>query len=136
MLPGHRDTLEANLAAFLAGVDRVDTDLRNTFEPHQRKRFFVFHPAWGYFAREYGLVQVAIEREGHEPDPRSLARVIDEARAARVKVIFVQPQHNDASARLVAGEIGARIDTLDPLARDLFTNLRQAAAKISEGLVD
>ena len=34
-----------------------------------RKTFMVFHPSWAYFARDFGLRQLAIEIEGN-PFPR------------------------------------------------------------------
>jgi hypothetical protein len=34
----------------------------------------VFHPAFGHFAAAYGLEQVAVEDQGHEPGPRSSTR--------------------------------------------------------------
>jgi zinc transport system substrate-binding protein len=136
LLPTHRATIEASHAALETEVDGLDAELRRRFDEVRGRRFFVFHPAWGYFAREYGLVQVAIEREGHEPDPSTLARVMDDARASGVKIVFVQPQQSSAGARLVAEEIGARIETIDPMAEDWSTNLPSVGRKIAEGLVE
>ena len=85
--------------------------------------------------REYGLVQVAIEREGREPDPSTLARLMADARNSGVKVIFTQPQQSGAAARLVAEEIGARTESLDPMAKDWAANLRAVGAKIAGGVV-
>ncbi len=59
-----------------------------------------------------------------------------EARRARVRVIFAQPQHSDASARLIAGEIGARVEFLDPMAYAWMENLRESARKIAGALVE
>jgi len=36
--------------------------------------FLVFHPSWGYFAKEFALNQVAVEIEGREPSPKELKR--------------------------------------------------------------
>jgi len=44
----------------------------------------------------------------------------------------VTPQTNPAGAQVVAGEIGARVVTLDPLARDWASNMRAVAAAIRE----
>ena len=95
----------------------------------------VHHPAWGYFAQEYGLEQVAIEHEGKEPDVRQLAELIQRARRDGVQVVFAQPQFDPASAELVAAEIGARVELLDPLAYDWATNLRHVARRIAEGAI-
>ena len=91
--------------------------------------------AWEAFAQEYGLVQVSIDREAKDPDARELAQVIASARAAGVRVVFVQPQFDPTPARLVAAEIGARIETLDALAPDWDQNLRRSARAIAAAAV-
>jgi zinc transport system substrate-binding protein len=136
LLPAERAAIAGRLRDIEAEIDSLDRDIRRQFEGRRGRRFFVFHPAWSYFARDYGLVQVAIEREGHEPDPKTLARVVAEARAAGVDVIFIQPQQSSTSARLVAAEIGARTETIDPMAYEWSSNLRATAAKIAKGLVE
>jgi zinc transport system substrate-binding protein len=52
-----------------------------------------------------------------------------------VRVIFVQPQFNPTPAQLVAAEIGARIETLDPFAPDWDRNLLRSARAIAEAAV-
>lgn len=131
----HKQTLDENLEIFLAEIDTVETFCRRTLEPARGNRFFVFHPAWGYFASAYGLEQVAIESHGKEPDAHSLSRLIAEARESAVKVIFVQPQMNHAGADLVAEEIGARVERLDPLAYEWSDNLKAAARLLADGSV-
>jgi zinc transport system substrate-binding protein len=135
-LPEHRATLAGNRRRFEAEIDGLDAELRQLFGPLRGRRFLVLHPAWGHFAREYGLVQIAIEKDGKEPDPARLARLVADAREAGIGTLFVQPQIDDAPARVVAGEIGARVVTLDPLAYDWPENLRNAAARIAEAAVE
>lgn len=136
ILPDDRSALDDGLESFLAEIDEVDREIRATLAPAAGRRFFVFHPAWGYLASDYGLVQVAIERHGKEPDAHNVAEIIDEARAAGVKTIFVQPQLNPASARLVASEIRASVTPIDPLARDWSTNLRAVARLLARDAVE
>jgi zinc transport system substrate-binding protein len=90
-----------------------------------QRRFLVLHPAWGYFADTYGLVQIPVERDGKEPGAQALAELVDEARRDGLKVIFVQPQFNPKPAETQA--IGGRIEVLDDLAPDYAANLRRAA---------
>jgi zinc transport system substrate-binding protein len=132
-LPERADTLRARLAATLADLDTLDAALRLMLAPCRGRSFLVFHPAWGYFAADYGLEQIAIERDGKAPAPADLARIIAAARAARVRRVFATPQTNPSGARVVADEIGAEVVTLDPLDRDWAAGMRRMAAEIAAG---
>ena len=52
-----------------------------------------------------------------------------------MSVVFAQPQFDAASARVVAAEIGARVELLDPLAPDWADNLRRVARALAEAAV-
>jgi zinc transport system substrate-binding protein len=133
LLPQHQAELRANLASLLGEIDALDVEIQDLLRGKRGARFVVYHPAWGYFAQEYGLEQVAIEHEGREPDARQLAELIRRAERDGVRVVFAQPQFDPASAELVAAEIGARVELLDPLAYDWAANLRHVALRIAEG---
>jgi zinc transport system substrate-binding protein len=93
--------------------------------------FFVFHPAFGHFARDYGLVQIAVEDHGHEPGPRHLAELIGHARASGARAIVVQPQFSQKSAAAVAKEDGAEVVVLDPLATPIDDNILAIARTLA-----
>jgi zinc transport system substrate-binding protein len=134
ILPQHRDELQANLGALRAEIDALDQEIRALLADKTGRKFLVFHPAWGYFAEAYGLEQVAIEHEHKEPDAHELGELIEHAREEKVQAVFVQPQFDPASAELLAKEIGARVEPLDPLAYDWPANLRRAARAIAGAL--
>jgi len=131
VLPEHADTLRGRLADARAGIDTLDARIRRMLAPCRGRSFLVFHPAWGYFAAEYGLEQVAIERDGKAPAPGDLARIIARARAAGTKRVFVTPQTSPAGARMVADELGAEVVTLDPMGRDWPAGMRRVAEEIA-----
>lgn len=131
LMPGDAAELDANLAALEAEIDRVDAELRQMLAGRRGSTFVVFHPAWGHFASEYGLVQLAIEDERKEPGAGRLARVLAEARRLRAPVVFAQPQIDPRGAEVVAAEIGARLEWLDPLAFDWPENLRRVGRQVA-----
>ncbi|HKJ25062.1 MAG TPA: zinc ABC transporter substrate-binding protein [Myxococcota bacterium] len=131
LAPAEADAIRANAAGLDAEIAEVDRTLGRVLSDARGKRFFVLHPAWGYLAEEHGLVQVAIQEHNREPDAHRVAALIGEARALGVAVIFSQPQFDAAGARVVAEEIGARVEPLDPLAADWPTNLVHAAERIA-----
>jgi zinc transport system substrate-binding protein len=132
--PDHRLEYERNYSRLAADLGQLDADIRVTLASLERRKFLVFHPSWGHFADSYGLEQIAIERGGHEPGAKRLAEVIDIARREKIRVIFVQEQFSRRNARAVAGEVGAELVVVDPLAEDYIANLRAVSALFAEAM--
>jgi zinc transport system substrate-binding protein len=130
--PDHAENYRDNFRALVDRMNRTDSAIRAVLDPFERRAFFVFHPAWGYFADEYGLRQIAIEVEGKAPSDAELTKFGRLAGEEGIKVIFVQPQIADESAKAVADTIGGRVQTLDPLADDIDANLMRAAKLIAQ----
>ena len=130
--PDHAKDYQQNLTTLERRLDDADRSIRETLQPLRGKAMFVFHPAWGYFAAEYGLRQVAIQVDGKEPTDQELTELQKQARREGVKVIFVQPQFAAGAAEAVARAIGARVETLDDLAPDVIAGLLEAAEKLAE----
>jgi zinc transport system substrate-binding protein len=134
LAPGRAAAFADGYHRFAADLDAVDAEVRRTLEGRKERPFLVFHPSWGYFARTYGLTQVAIEVEGKEPGPRALAEAIDEARRRGIRVVFVQKQFSRKDAHAVATAIGGEVVAIDPLAEDFLANTRAVAAAFARSL--
>ncbi len=132
--PEHGDQYTRNLAELDGRLERLDSEIRRMLLPWQGATFFVYHPAFGYFAHAYGLRQEAVEVAGKSPSPRQLAGLIDRAKKEKVRVIFVQPGFAAKSAAAVARAIGGRVVPLDPLAEDVAANLKTMAREIKAAL--
>jgi zinc transport system substrate-binding protein len=128
--PAGADAYRAGYDALSADLAALDKRLKDIFAPvpPEKRKFMVFHPAWGYFARQYGLTQEAVEREGKEPGPGELAAIIDEAEKDGIRVIFVQPQFSTRNAEVVAKAIGGAVAAVDPMAEDWPANMEKVAA--------
>jgi len=132
--PEHKETYSGNLDKLIDDLEKLDERISRAMAPFRGEKFFVFHPAFGYFAREYGLEQVSVETGGREPGPKTLSRVIDQAKSEGVKIIFVQPQFPEKSARTIASEIGGTVVPIDPLARDYLENMGRIADRVSKAI--
>ncbi|WP_296696286.1 metal ABC transporter solute-binding protein, Zn/Mn family [Thiocapsa sp. UBA6158] len=131
LAPAYAADFAAGYEGFVADLDALDAAICARLDGVEKRRFMVYHPAWGYFAEDYGLEQVAIEREGKEPGARALTAMIEQARRDGIRVIFVQPQLNPAAAEQVAQAIGGQVAVIDPLSGDYFANLRRVADLIA-----
>jgi len=132
--PANASFYEENARAYLQKLDKLDKNITEALAPLAKRELLVFHPAWGYFARDYGLNQTAIEYDGKEPTTQYFARVIDFAKNNSIRVIFAEPQFSTRTAEQIAEEVGGAVVLVDDLARDYLDNMQIVADKIAEGL--
>jgi len=132
--PQNRQYYEQNRDSYLKELDELDAEIGASLGDTGSRTFIVYHPAWGYFAHDYGLRQLGIEREGKEPQAAYMARLINQARLQNIKVIFVSPEFDSRSAEAIAREIEGKVVIIDPLAGDYLDNMRKVASAFKEAL--
>jgi len=132
--PDHAEIYRRNLTKLQGELDALDGRIAKVLAPLKGKTFFVYHPAFGYFASAYGLEQKAVETGGKSPGPKHIRHLIDQARAQNVRVIFVSPQFSPRTAQSIAEQIGAAVVPMDPLPRDYIANMEAIADKIHRAL--
>lgn len=116
--PERKVEFERNLMQFRQEIENIDAEARRIVSAKQNKTFLIYHPALTYFAKDYGMEQIAIEDEGKEPSPTHLKSVIDTCRARGIKIVFIQNQFDVANANSVARAIGGDVIAIDPLNAD------------------
>ncbi len=135
ILPDQAPLFRRNYQNFLRDLTALDMEIMERFDKDLRNRaFVVFHPSWGYFARDYGLEQIAIEVEGKALKQKELMALVKSGRQKGWKAVFVQPQFSRKAALALAGEMEAEVLPLDPLAENWEQNLRKASRKLQEAL--
>ncbi len=132
--PAGRDYYINNSEAYIAKLRGLDSYLNSTFAGTKKKKFIVLHPAWIYFASDYGLEQIAIEVEEKEPGPRYLAEIVNAARENNITTVFVEPQYNPKMAEVIAKEINGKVVSIDDLAPNYIDNMKSVGEKIAESL--
>jgi zinc transport system substrate-binding protein len=125
--PANKGVYKANLNAFISDIEKLDANIRAKLEKTEIKKFIVFHPAWGYFAQDYGLEMIPVEVGGQEPSAQELAALIEQAKAENIKVVFAQPEFSQEDAETIAQEIGGEVILIGPLNPDWLNNLNKVA---------
>jgi len=125
--PENADYYKANAEKYIVELAQLDSEITNTLQASENKEFIVFHPAWGYFAHDYGLEQVAIEEAGKEPTAQNMQAVVDSAEEHNIKVVFASPQFSASSAQAVAAEIGGQVVLINPLDKNYIANMQSVA---------
>ncbi|SFV64068.1 Zinc ABC transporter, periplasmic-binding protein ZnuA [hydrothermal vent metagenome] len=130
--PNNTKYYENNLNLFLSKIDNTDKQIKELLSTLKGSRkFMVFHPSWGYFAKAYHLEQIAVEVEGKSPKPRELVNLIKEAKEEQVNAIFTQPEFSDKSAKIIAHELHIPVVRISPMAPDWSENLINIAKTIA-----
>jgi zinc transport system substrate-binding protein len=109
-------TYAANAARERAALEALTTSLDAKLAPVRDKPFIVFHDAYQYFERRFGLsVAGSITVT---PDAQPSARRVDELRSKLVSAgavcVFAEPQFEPAIVQTIIGGTSARAGTLDP----------------------
>ncbi len=130
--PENAEAYNKNADTYKAQLDEVDTQINEALAGVTNKSFIVYHPAFGYFADDYGLTMYALEEEGKEATAEHLQEVIDIAKADNAKVIFYQAEIDSSQSQAFAEEIGGKTMQLEPLSPDYIENLRAMASLMAE----
>jgi zinc transport system substrate-binding protein len=125
---------EKNCADYLQELTALDASFTADLSGVTNRSFIVFHPAFGYFAKDYDLTQIGVEQEGKEPDVEYIVRLIEEARADNIKVIFVSPQYSTRSAQTIAKAIGGEVVVIDSLAKEFISNMRNIESAMKKAM--
>ncbi len=128
----NKNHYKENYEKFILQIDKVNLKIKKILKNTPKNtKFMVFHPAWGYFAKEYGLKQFPIEVEGKSPKPRELIYIMNMAKKEHIKTIFTQPEFSDKVANQIAKELNIKVIKATPLAPNWSQNLINFAKAIA-----
>jgi len=130
--PVKKEAYTAGYQQFLTEIKAVDDSIRNLLQDHQGKPFITFHPSLSYFARDYCLVQYAMEEGGKEPSPAHLASLAEIARAKNIRTIYIQSEFDQETASAFAREIEGKVVQIWPLNPSWGENMISMARALSE----
>jgi len=130
--PKNKTYYKNNYIKFLNHINQTDEKIKMILSDVKNgTKFMVFHPAWGYFARDYHLIQSAIEVDGKKPKPRQIIYIINEAKNQNIKAIFTAPEFNQKVAKQIANQVGVPVVKVTPLNSKWSENLINLATKIA-----
>lgn len=116
--PDDKDFFTQKYRQFLTEIDSIDQKAKRIIATKKHRTFLIYHPALTYFAKEYGMKQIAIENEGKEPNPSHVKAIIDTCRNQNIRIVFIQNQFDISNATTIAQEIGGEVIPIDPLAEN------------------
>lgn len=126
----HAAQYEARQKQMTARIDSIDHRLRTMLADAPCRTFLINHPALGYFARDYGFRQLAVEHDGKEASAERIANLTRQCREEGVRVVFIQKGHSGRGAESIAREIGAKVVEINPLAYDWEAEILKIASAL------
>jgi zinc transport system substrate-binding protein len=129
--PQNKNFYKKNYENFIVLINKTDKEIKTILSDKQGTKFMVFHPSWGYFAKAYGLEQMAVELEGKSPKPKELILLVNKAKEEKVTAIFTQPEFSDSVAQVMANELDIEVIKVSPLAEAWSANLIHIATAIA-----
>lgn len=130
--PANKDYYQKNRDQYLQKLEELDKNITKTFKEKNTSIILVFHPAFGYYAKQYNLTQVAAMINDEEPSPQRIAMMVDTARKNNITVVFTEPQYSPKYMQSVASQIDGRVVFVNDLDENYLQNMENVTKAFSE----
>ena len=95
------------------------------------KSFAMRHPSLSYFARDYGLTQVALQASGKEASPIQLRRQMEQIKDSGTKVFITEKEHSSAGDNETAKQLGLKTIEVSLNSEEWLADLMKTANEIN-----
>ncbi|MBI4682429.1 MAG: zinc ABC transporter substrate-binding protein [Nitrospirae bacterium] len=121
--PDNSETYTKNSSEYIQRLGNLDKEIRNEIRTWKQNRIVTYHPAFKYFAGEYGLELAVVIQETPEiePSPKHIAHVIETIKSKGIRAIFTEPQFSHKIVTSLAGDLNLQVYSLDTLETGLFS---------------
>ncbi len=129
--PENKDYYQKNRDQYLEKLDELD---KNTTEllKDKTKPILVFHPAFGYYVRDYNLTMIGAMINDEEPSPQRIAMMVDVARENNITVVYSEPQYDPKFMNTIASQIGGQVLMVNDLDENYLENMKNLAIAFSK----
>lgn len=119
--PANATTYEANAKAFAQSLDALSGSISAELTPVKETPYVVFHDAYQYFEKRFGLNGVGsiADVSAAAPSAKRLKEVRNKIESAKAACVFREPQYDSKVVNTVIEGTGAREGVLDPLGADV-----------------
>lgn len=125
------ETFRENLHVFLQKTDSLDQYVRQRLQGLQHRTFLIYHPALSYFARDYGLQQLAAEENTTTPSDARLQQLAASCRAQEVQTAFFDRKTEESIIKKITASQHVRTVCIHPTAYDWPAEIKKIADALS-----
>lgn len=110
--PEKREIYLKNYQKYINKLSKLEVE---GFEKIKQKAFITFHPSFYYFAKDFCIKEIALQKEGKSPSFQYLAKIIQTAKKENIKTVIISPEFPQKYAKIVAQKINAKVTVISPL---------------------
>jgi zinc transport system substrate-binding protein len=134
--PANAQVYQKNLVNLNDKLDRLSADIKTTVAPIKDRPFIVFHDAYQYFEKEFGVAvagSITVSPESL-PGAARIAQIHDKVKSLKSTCVFAEPQFEPKLITVVLEGTDARTGVLDPEAgaltkgEDLYSEMMTGIA--------
>lgn len=125
--PSDQAYFEKNRDNYEAQLEALDNYTTQTLKDKNGTNILIFHPAFGYYAKDYNLTQIAVMINDEEPSPQRIALLLNTAKADNIKVMYNEPQYNPSYMQSIASQVNGTVITVNDLDPNYIQNMKNAA---------
>ena len=121
MDPENAKTYEENTKNLMARLDDLVKEVSTQLQPVQGKGFVVFHDAYQYFEKRFGMSAVGSITVSPEvlPGAERVAELQAKVKASKANCVFSEPQFKPKLVTVVTEGTNAKSGVLDPLGANI-----------------
>ncbi|PPI88187.1 zinc ABC transporter substrate-binding protein [Candidatus Pantoea edessiphila] len=121
LMPQQKEKLNKNLKEFQQLLKNVDKKIMIQLAPVKYKRYFVFHDAYLYFEKHYGLSSMGyfVINPEIQPGVKHLYKIRKQIKESNVVCVFSEPQFKPAVIDTITRGIKINKGVLDPLGSNI-----------------
>lgn len=128
--PGNKDYYQKNRDQYLKKLDELDKNTQKKLQ-NVTKPILIYHPAFGYYSRDYNLTMVGAMVNDEEPSPQRIAMMVDIARQYNITTVYLEPQYDPKLMQSVASQISGQVVLVSDLDENYLENMENVADAFS-----
>ncbi|ANB02468.1 zinc ABC transporter substrate-binding protein ZnuA [Ectothiorhodospira sp. BSL-9] len=139
--PDNAGRYEENRDRMLSRLEALDDELKSRLAAVSDRPFIVFHDAYQYFEKHYGLTpagSITVD-PSRSPGAQRVRALRERIRESDAICVFTEPQFRPAIVETLTEGTGARVGELDPLGAELPAgeeSYYQLLENLADSLVD
>lgn len=130
--PKDKDYFQKNRDQYIQQLQTLDKNTTKLLKDKQNRDILVYHPAFGYYAKDYNLTQVGAMLNDEEPSPQRIANMVDIAQKNNITVLFNEPQYDPKFMQSIASQVGGQVLTVNDLDEHYIQNMMNIASAFSK----